>query len=61
MITAYGSEKVAVQAMKLGAVDYLPKPFTPAQIRLLVEQVTARRATQSRRPTSRGSDSPCPS
>src|SRR6266404_7522485 len=25
MITAYGSEKTAVQAMKLGAVDYLPK------------------------------------
>ena len=26
MITAYGSEKIAVQAMKLGAVDYIPKP-----------------------------------
>src|SRR5690242_19745260 len=25
MITAYGSEKIAVQAMKLGAVDYIPK------------------------------------
>ena len=27
MVTAHGSEKVAVQAMKLGAEDYLPKPF----------------------------------
>jgi len=48
VITAYATIDTAVQAIKLGAVDYLPKPFTPAQIRLLVEQVTARRATQSR-------------
>ena len=48
VITAYATIDTAVQAIKLGAVDYLPKPFTPAQIRMLVEQVTARRATQSR-------------
>lgn len=28
VITAYASVATAVQAMKLGAVDYLPKPFT---------------------------------
>src|SRR5262245_40562340 len=27
MITAHGSEKIAVEAMKQGAADYLPKPF----------------------------------
>jgi DNA-binding NtrC family response regulator len=36
MITAYGSEKTAVQAMKLGAVDYLPKPFDNEELRVVV-------------------------
>jgi DNA-binding NtrC family response regulator len=39
MITAYGSEKIAVQAMKLGAADYLPKPFDNDEIRMLVRRV----------------------
>jgi DNA-binding NtrC family response regulator len=36
MITAYGSEKIAVQAMKAGAYDYLPKPFEIDELRLVV-------------------------
>jgi NtrC-family two-component system response regulator AlgB len=32
--------------MKLGAVDYLPKPFTPAQVRLVVQNVAERRRLQ---------------
>jgi DNA-binding NtrC family response regulator len=39
MITAYGSEKVAVQAMKVGAVDYLPKPFDNDEVRMVVRRV----------------------
>jgi DNA-binding NtrC family response regulator len=39
MITAYGSEKVAVQAMKLGAADYLPKPFDNDELRVVVRKV----------------------
>ncbi len=39
MITAYGSEKIAVQAMKLGAADYLPKPFENDELRMLVRRV----------------------
>jgi len=39
MITAYGSEKIAVQAMKLGAVDYLPKPFDNDEVRMVVRRV----------------------
>jgi DNA-binding NtrC family response regulator len=38
MITAYGSEKVAVEAMKSGAYDYLPKPFELDELRLVVEK-----------------------
>ncbi|MFB3920598.1 MAG: sigma-54-dependent transcriptional regulator [Terriglobia bacterium] len=38
MITAYGSEKVAVEAMKRGAYDYLPKPFEVDELRLVVEK-----------------------
>jgi DNA-binding NtrC family response regulator len=38
MITAYGSEKIAVEAMKSGAYDYLPKPFEVDELRLLVER-----------------------
>src|SRR6266481_836145 len=39
MITAYGSEKIAVQAMKLGAADYLPKPFDNDEMRVVVRRV----------------------
>src|SRR5438132_8614174 len=39
MITAYGSEKIAVQAMKLGAADYLPKPFDNDELRIVVRRV----------------------
>src|SRR5947207_14433193 len=38
MITAYGSEKIAVEAMKGGAYDYLPKPFEVDELRLVVEK-----------------------
>ena len=39
MITAYGSEKIAVQAMKLGAADYVPKPFDNEEMRVVVRRV----------------------
>jgi DNA-binding NtrC family response regulator len=38
MITAHGSEKAAVQAMKLGATDYLPKPFDNDELRVVVRK-----------------------
>ncbi len=44
VITAYATFDTAVEAIKRGAADYLPKPFTPAQIRHVVEQIAARRA-----------------
>jgi len=36
MITAYGSEKIAVEAMKGGAYDYLSKPYDIEELRLIV-------------------------
>jgi two-component system, NtrC family, response regulator AtoC len=39
MITAYGSEKIAVEAMKLGAADYVPKPFDNDELVLVVDRV----------------------
>jgi DNA-binding response OmpR family regulator len=32
MITGYSTAETAVEAMKLGAFDYLPKPFTPDEL-----------------------------
>jgi two-component system, NtrC family, response regulator HydG len=38
IITAYGSVETAVEAMKLGAFDFLTKPFAPEVVRLKVER-----------------------
>ena len=42
MITAHGSEKIAVEAMKAGADDYVPKPFDNDEIRLVVQRALER-------------------
>jgi DNA-binding NtrC family response regulator len=42
IITAHGTIDSAVEAMKLGAVDFLQKPFAPAAIRELVSNVLER-------------------
>jgi CheY-like chemotaxis protein len=39
IITAYGTIELAVEAMKLGAVDFIPKPFVPEEIREMVARV----------------------
>jgi NtrC-family two-component system response regulator AlgB len=39
VITAYASFETAVEAMRTGAVDYLPKPFTPEQVRTAARRV----------------------
>ena len=48
VVTAYATVDTAVAAIKGGATDYLPKPFTPAQIRYVVEQVIDRRSLSRR-------------
>lgn len=44
MITAHGSIQTAVEAMKLGACDYLCKPFDPEELSLIMERVRATKA-----------------
>ena len=39
IITAYGSIESAVNAMKMGASDYLLKPFKPEQLTLVLEKI----------------------
>jgi DNA-binding NtrC family response regulator len=39
IITAYGSIESAVQAMKMGAVEYLLKPFKPDCLTLVMEKI----------------------
>jgi NtrC-family two-component system response regulator AlgB len=39
VVTAYASIESAVNAIRRGAVDYVPKPFTPDQIRLAAHRV----------------------
>lgn len=48
VITAYATIDTAVEAVKRGASDYLPKPFTPAQVRLVLERVAQMRALEQR-------------
>ena len=43
IITAFATISTAVDAIHKGARDYLPKPFTPAQIRHIVDRVATRR------------------
>ena len=39
VITAYATIQTAVEAIRLGAADYLPKPFTPEQVRLVLGRI----------------------
>ncbi len=48
VITAYATVDTAVEAMRRGAKDSLPKPFTPAQIGHLVERARDRLALERR-------------
>lgn len=39
VLTAFASIETAVEAMRRGAVDYIPKPFTPDQIRHALDKI----------------------
>ncbi len=48
VITAYATFDTAVQAVQRGAEGYLPKPFAPAQVRHVIDEVQQRRALRGR-------------
>ena len=43
VITGYSTVSTAVKAMKLGAIDYLPKPFTPDELCVVVNKAMEKR------------------
>ena len=44
IITGYPTDKAASQSLRMGAVDFLPKPFTPAELRAAVARALAKKA-----------------
>lgn len=38
MMTGYASTNTAMKAIRLGALDYIPKPFTPSELRTTVNK-----------------------
>jgi len=47
MMTAYAATNTAVKAVRLGALDYVPKPFTPKELRSTVDSVLHGRLTEA--------------
>jgi NtrC-family two-component system response regulator AlgB len=48
VITAFASVDTAVDAMKRGAADYLPKPFIPDQLKIVLERLGSIRMLEQR-------------
>jgi NtrC-family two-component system response regulator AlgB len=48
VVTAYASVDTAVEAMRRGAFDYLPKPCTPDQVRQVLARIAHMRQLESR-------------
>jgi DNA-binding response OmpR family regulator len=54
VVTAHGTIESAVEAMKLGADDFIQKPFTPWEIREAVLHVLEREASGEEKPAEHG-------
>jgi len=48
MFTAYANIATAVEAMRRGAFDFIPKPFTPDQIRAVLAKIEKARVLETR-------------
>jgi DNA-binding response OmpR family regulator len=51
MVTGYPTIKTAVQSIKIGAFDYLPKPFTPKDLRGVVARAFKSTASDKEAPS----------
>jgi NtrC-family two-component system response regulator AlgB len=47
VVTAFATIETAVEAMRQGAFDYLPKPFTPNQLRVILDRIASLRRLRS--------------
>ena len=54
IVTAFGTVETAVEAMRLGAFDFLQKPFAPEVVRLKVERALELRGEKRGRAAGRG-------
>jgi two-component system, NtrC family, response regulator AlgB len=48
MFTAFANIATAVEAMRRGAIDFIPKPFTPEQIRQVLQKIGRTRSLEQR-------------
>ena len=48
MMTAYASTETAVKAIRMGALDYIPKPFTPDELRATVENALSGKLVEAK-------------
>jgi len=48
VITAYASIDTAVKAMQIGAVDYIPKPFVPDQLKAILQRIVTMKSMEHR-------------
>jgi len=44
MITGFSTVETAVEAMKLGAFDYIPKPFTPDEVSIVIKKAIEKKS-----------------
>src|ERR1019366_1667946 len=47
MLTAQGSIESAVEAMRMGAYDYIPKPIDPVRLRTILQNANSQREASS--------------
>jgi two-component system, NtrC family, response regulator AlgB len=47
VITAYATVPTAVQSMKSGSIDYLPKPYTPEQVKHITQKIAELRRLET--------------